>query len=127
LKVLVVDDSIVFRSQISQALAEIQGCEVIGTAANGRIALQKLEQFSVDLVTLDMEMPELNGLETLKEIRARGFKVKVIVFSSQTIRGAEKALDALRMGADDIVAKPEGDGFSFESAMEAIKSSLFQE
>lgn len=124
IRVLVVDDSIVFRSQITASLKDIPGVEVVGSAPNGRIALQKIEQSSVDLITLDMEMPELNGIDTLKELRAKGHKTKVIVFSSQTTRGAEKALEALREGADDVVAKPEGDGLNFESALDAIKESL---
>jgi two-component system, chemotaxis family, protein-glutamate methylesterase/glutaminase len=80
MRILVVDDSIVFRSQISSALNGVEGIEVVATAANGKIALQKLEQLNVDLVTLDMEMPELNGMDTLKAIRAKQLKVKVIVF-----------------------------------------------
>jgi len=124
MRIMVVDDSIVFRSQISSALTGVEGIEIVATAANGNIALQKLEQLQVDLITLDMEMPELNGIETLKLIRAKGYRVKVIVFSSQTIRGAEKALEALREGADDVVAKPEGDGVNFETALISIRSSL---
>lgn len=124
MKVLVVDDSVVFRTQISASLKEVEGLEVVGTAANGKIALQKLEQSSVDLVTLDMEMPELNGIETLKQIRAKKINVKVIMFSSQTARGAESALEALREGADDIVAKPSGDNLNFESAASAVKEAL---
>jgi two-component system chemotaxis response regulator CheB len=124
MKVLIVDDSVVFRSQISTALSNVPNIEVVGTAANGRLALQKLEQIPVDLMTLDMEMPEMNGIETLKALRAKNSTVKVIVFSSQTIRGAEKALEALREGADDVVAKPEGDEFNFESAAKAVRSAL---
>lgn len=124
IKVLVVDDSIVFRTQISASLKDVQGVEIVGTAPNGRIALQKLEQLSVDLITLDMEMPEKNGLETIKELRAKGFKTKVIVFSSQTTRGAESALEALRLGADDVVAKPQGDHLNFETAQTIIKEAL---
>lgn len=124
MKILVVDDSIVFRTQITASLSGIPDVEVVGTAPNGRIALQKLEQLSVDLITLDMEMPEMNGLETLKEMRAKGFRTKVIVFSSQTIRGAEKALEALRAGADDVVAKPEGDSLNFDSVQEMIRAAL---
>ncbi len=124
MKVLVVDDSIVFRTQISSSLKGIEGIEVVGTAPNGRIALQKLDQMDVDLITLDMEMPELNGLETLKQLRAKGFKTKVIVFSSQTIKGAEKALEALSAGANDIVSKPSGDELSFENAQEMIRAAL---
>lgn len=124
MKILVVDDSIVFRTQITASLSGIPDVEVVGTAPNGKIALQKLEQLSVDLITLDMEMPELNGLETLKELRSKGHKTKVIVFSSQTIRGAEKALEALKAGADDVVAKPEGDTLNFDTVQEMIRSAL---
>lgn len=124
MRIMVVDDSIVFRSQISSALVGVEGIEIVGTAPNGKIAVQKLEQIQVDLITLDMEMPELNGIETLKLIKQKGIKVKVIVFSSQTVRGAEKALEALREGADDVVAKPEGEGVNFETALESIRISL---
>lgn len=124
MRVLVVDDSLVFRSQITATLKEVAGVEVAGTASNGKIALQMLEAYSVDLVTLDMEMPELNGLETLIEIRKKKFPVKVIVFSSQTTKGAEKALEALTAGADDIVAKPGGEISNFNSAQDAIRTIL---
>jgi two-component system chemotaxis response regulator CheB len=124
MKILVVDDSIVFRSQISGSLSEIEGLEVVGTAPNGRIAIQKLQQLSIDLITLDMEMPELGGLETIKEIKRLGITTKIIVFSSQTIRGAQKALEALAAGADDVVAKPEGDGLNFDIASQMIKEAL---
>ncbi|MGE3609336.1 MAG: chemotaxis response regulator protein-glutamate methylesterase [Bacteriovoracaceae bacterium] len=124
MRVLVVDDSIVFRTQISAALNGVSGIEVVGTAPNGKIALQKLEQLSVDLITLDMEMPELNGLETLKIMREKGFKTKVIFFSSLTVKGAEITLQALRAGADDFVTKPTNDVASFEMAGQMIKEAL---
>lgn len=110
MKVLIVDDSIVFRTQINTAINGISGIEVASTAPNGSIALQKLEQHSIDVVTLDMEMPDMDGIEVLKRIREKNFPVKVIVFSSQTTRGAEKAIEALQNGADDIVAKPNMEG-----------------
>ncbi len=124
MKVLVVDDSVVFRSQITACLREIPGVQVVGSAANGRIALQKIEQTSVDLVTLDMEMPELDGLATLREIRSRGLKLRSLVFSSHTTKGAEKALQALALGATDVIAKPAGDAQSFERASESIRERL---
>ncbi len=124
IRVLIVDDSIVFRTQISNALFQQPEIEVVGTAAHGKIALQKLEQSSVDLITLDMEMPEMNGLDVLREIRKRNFKVRVIVFSSQTTKGAEAAISALEQGADDVIAKPSGDNLSFDTAAEAIRSVL---
>lgn len=124
MKILIVDDSIVFRSQIANALTGISGLEIAGTASNGRIAIQKLQQSPVDLITLDMEMPEMNGLETLKELRRQNLKPRVIVFSSQTLRGAEIALEALKEGADDVIAKPSGDDLNFDSALSAIKEAL---
>ena len=124
MKILVVDDSIVFRSQISASLSGVENMEVVGTAPNGRIAIQKLQQFQVDLITLDMEMPELNGLDTIKEIKRLGLKTKIIVFSSQTIRGAEKALEALAAGADDVVAKPSADNLDFTKAQKMIEEAL---
>jgi two-component system chemotaxis response regulator CheB len=124
MKVLVVDDSIVFRSQISASLSGVENVEVIGTAANGKIALLKLQQQQVDLITLDMEMPELNGLETIKEMKRLEIKAKIIVFSSQTISGAEKALEALAAGADDVVAKPSSDDMSFDKAQKMIEEAL---
>ena len=124
MKILVVDDSIVFRSQISASLSGVEDVEVVGSAPNGRIAIQKLQQLNVDLITLDMEMPELNGLDTIKEIKRLGLKTKIIVFSSQTVRGAEKALEALAAGADDVVAKPSADNLDFNKAQSMIEEAL---
>jgi two-component system chemotaxis response regulator CheB len=123
-KILVVDDSVVFRTQISASLKDLKGAEVIGTAANGKIALSKMETAKIDLITLDMEMPEMNGLETIKAIKQKGYKVKIIVFSSETTSGVQSALEALKLGADDVIAKPSGEVTSFESAQEMIKNSL---
>ena len=123
-QILIVDDSVVFRSQITEALGGHPDIKVVGSAANGSIALQRLEQLSVDVVTLDMEMPDMNGIQVLREIRKRGFPVRVIIFSSQTQRGAEAALLALREGADDVVAKPSGEGLTFETASSAIREVL---
>jgi len=124
MKVLVVDDSIVFRSQISASLSGVESVEVVGTASNGKIAIQKLQQSQIDLITLDMEMPEMNGLATIKEMKRLGIKTKIIVFSSQTVRGAEAALEALSAGADDVVAKPSADDMNFEKAQKMIEEAL---
>ena len=124
MRVLIVDDSVVFRSQIKAALEGNPGVEVVGTANNGKIALQKLAQSSVDLVTLDMEMPEMSGLETISEIKKAKFPVRIIVFSSHTTRGSVAALDALTAGADDFVAKPSGDDLTYENAAEKIRNEL---
>lgn len=124
IKVLVVDDSVVFRTQISSALSKCPQIQVVGTAANGSIALQKLKQLSVDVMTLDMEMPGMSGIDVLKEIRQASIPVHVIIFSSQTQRGAEAAISALEAGADDIVAKPSGEGLTLETAGKAIEEAL---
>ena len=80
--------------------------EVVGSAPNGRVALQKITQVNPDVVTLDVEMPEMNGLETLRALRAAHPKLPVIMFSATTRRGAEATLDALAAGANDYITKP---------------------
>ncbi len=108
IRVLVVDDSVVFRSQLRSALEGVDWIDLVGVASNGRLAIEKLKSVEVDLVTLDLEMPEMNGIETLKEIRRLGLKTKVIVFSSLSKKGAQITLDALELGAIDFVTKPDG-------------------
>jgi two-component system chemotaxis response regulator CheB len=108
LRVLVVDDSAVFRTQIRTALESIEGVEVVGTAPNGKIALDKIKATPVDLMSLDLEMPEMDGLSVLAEIRSQSIAVKTLVFSSHSKRGTEAALEALSRGAYDFVAKPDG-------------------
>jgi len=124
MRILITDDSIVFRSQIKVALEGVPGVEVVATASNGKIALDKLEQELIDLVIMDVEMPEMNGLEALKELRRRGHKAKVIMFSSLTKSGAETTLEALSFGAQDFVTKPFGESLTIETAAAAIRSSL---
>lgn len=124
LKVLVVDDSIVFRSQIKAALEGTAEIEVVGVASNGKIAIEKMAQTQVDLLTLDIEMPEMDGLATLKAMQEKHFKAKVIVFSAQTVKGADKALEALTHGASDVVRKPSGTTATLEGALAEIKKEL---
>lgn len=109
IKVLIIDDSLLFRSQIQLALKEIPEIEIVGTAANGQIAIEKMRETTVDVCTLDIEMPVLDGIETLKEIKRLGIKTKVIMFSSLTVAGAEKTLEAMNLGAVDFVTKPQAD------------------
>lgn len=106
IRVLVVDDAVVIRSLISAALGCDPEIEVVGVAAHGRIALAKISQVNPDVVTLDVEMPEMDGIATVREIRKIYPNLPVIMFSTLTERGAERTLDALAAGATDYVTKP---------------------
>jgi two-component system, chemotaxis family, protein-glutamate methylesterase/glutaminase len=106
IRVLVVDDSVVIRRVVSEEINSASGLEVAGTAANGKIALDKMSQVNPDLVILDVEMPVLDGLETLAAIRKTHPRVPIIMFSSLTERGASETLDALALGATDYFPKP---------------------
>jgi two-component system chemotaxis response regulator CheB len=105
-RVLIVDDSVVIRSLLRQVLAREPNIEVVGVAANGRIAMQMLDQVSPEVVTLDIEMPEMNGLQTLEALRRTHPKLPVIMFSTLTERGAVATLEAFSLGASDYVTKP---------------------
>jgi len=115
LRVLIVDDSTVARRLLSDALSQEPDLEVV-TAASGAIALAKLSQVNPDAVTLDVEMPDLNGVETLKRLRKAYPKMPVIMFSATTIKGAAATLDALAAGANDYVTKPTGTSGPQEAA-----------
>lgn len=106
IRVLIVDDSVVIRSLLRQVLMHEPDIEVVGVAANGRIALQMLDQVSPEVVTLDIEMPEMNGLETLAALRPSHPRLPVIMFSTLTDRGAVATLEAFSLGASDYVTKP---------------------
>ena len=123
IRILVVDDSVVIRRMVTDALAADPGLEVAGSAANGRIALSKIPQVNPDLVTLDIEMPEMDGLEALRELRKTYTKLPVIMFSTLTERGASATLDALALGANDYVTKPSNVG-SASVALERIREEL---
>ena len=108
LRVLVVDDSTVFVHLIKQALESIDGVQVIGSCRNGRAAMEKLRTTPVDLLTLDIEMPEMNGLEVLEAMRREGIKTTVIVLSAAGDRARDLTLRALELGALDFIPKPDG-------------------
>ncbi len=118
-RVLVIDDSVVIRRIISVTLASDPAIEVVGTAADGSIALARIAQLSPDVVTLDLEMPGMDGFETMRAIRAKYPKLPVLVFSTLAQRGAEATFDALAMGANDYVRKPSTLGGASASAAEA--------
>jgi two-component system, chemotaxis family, protein-glutamate methylesterase/glutaminase len=104
-RVLVVDDSALMRKLIPQILATDNCIQVVGTAMDGNFGLKKIEELRPQVVTLDLEMPGMSGLDMLKEIMRR-HRVPVIVVSSHSTQGASVTLKALSMGAFDFVAKP---------------------
>ncbi|KQS66583.1 chemotaxis response regulator protein-glutamate methylesterase [Modestobacter sp. Leaf380] len=123
IRVLVVDDSVVVRKIVTDVLSEDPSIEVVGTAVNGRAALTKLEQLRPDLVTMDIEMPEMNGIEAVRAIRASGSRVPIVMFSTLTERGASATLEALAAGASDYVTKPANVGSVGESK-ESVREQL---
>ena len=123
IRVLIVDDSIVIRKLLMDALSAEPSIEVVGSAANGRIALEKLPQLTPDLITLDVEMPEMDGLETLAAVRKSYPKLPVIMFSTLTQRGAGATLEALALGASDYVTKPANVG-SVTAGTQRIRDEL---
>jgi two-component system, chemotaxis family, protein-glutamate methylesterase/glutaminase len=121
-RVLVVDDASIFRRVISDALSGIPGVEVVGTSANGKLALARLASLQPDLVTLDIEMPEMNGIEVLEAIQNSGVNTNVIMLSSCTVRGGDMTIRALELGAFDFITKPEGG--AQEANMARLRDSL---
>ena len=123
IRVLIVDDSIVVRKLLCDALAASAEVEVAGTASSGALALAKIPQLNPDVVTLDIEMPGLDGIQTLVEIRKLYPKLPVIMFSTLTERGAAITLEALSLGASDYATKPTNSA-SLANAMEQVRQEL---
>ena len=126
IRVLIVDDAVVLRRLVAEELNRDPALEVVGTAANGRIALSRMSQVNPDIVILDIEMPEMDGLATLKELRKAYPRLPVIMFSALTERGAEATLDALALGATDYFTKPTNTG-GLEASLGVIREQLIPE
>jgi two-component system chemotaxis response regulator CheB len=123
IRVLIVDDAVVIRRMLSDVLAQDPGIEVAGAAANGQIAIAKLDQVNPDVIILDVEMPGMDGLQTLKAIRLLRPTLPVIMFSMLTERGALTTLEALSLGATDYITKPANVG-SAALACQRVRDDL---
>ena len=123
IRILIVDDSVVIRKVLTDALSSDAAFEVVGTASDGRIALTKIALLRPDLVTLDVEMPNLSGLDTIPEIRKLYPRLPIIMFSNFTARGAATTLDALALGASDYCTKPAASG-NIEATVQHICREL---
>ena len=119
LRVLVVDDSVVVR----RTLREVLPFAMVGPAANGKIALALIPQLNPDAIILDIEMPEMDGLQTLAAIRREYKALPVIMFSTLSARGATATLDALELGATDYVLKPSSTAGATQN-LEAVTTEL---
>jgi two-component system chemotaxis response regulator CheB len=122
-RILLVDDSPVVRRVLTDVISGDPQMEVVGTASNGRIALERIEQLKPSLVVLDIEMPEMDGLATLAELRKKNRRLPVIMFSTLTHRGAMATLDALTLGADDYVPK-ERNTLGLAAAIDDLRRDL---
>jgi two-component system chemotaxis response regulator CheB len=122
LRVLIVDDSSLYRKIVRDILADIPNVLAVGTAPTGKVALDKIKSLAPDLLILDVEMPEMTGLELLEQIKTCAYEVGAIMLSSFTRRGSNLTLQALELGAFDFIPKPStGD---INANRKTIKNSL---
>ena len=112
LRVMVVDDTVLYRKIVSDVLTAIPGVEVVGTAHNGKAAITKLASLKPDLLTLDIEMPEMNGIEVLDYIRQHAPHIGAIMLSTLTQEGGAMTMKALELGAFDFIPKPQSGGMA---------------
>jgi two-component system, chemotaxis family, protein-glutamate methylesterase/glutaminase len=122
LRVLVVDDTIVYRKAVSDLLTELPDVEVVGTANNGKIAMSKIANLKPDILTLDIEMPEMNGLDVLARMKEEAPDVGAIVLSTLTHKGGDLTMQALDLGAFDFITKPQS--ASMEENRKEIKNTI---
>src|SRR5690349_13155204 len=123
ISVLVVDDSVVVRRLIVDALGGAENIEVVGTASNGLLAQAKIDQLKPDVITMDIEMPQMDGIAAVRELRKRHKQIPVIMFSTLSAAGASATLEALAAGATDYVTKPSNVG-SVNESIAAVREQL---
>lgn len=126
LRVMVVDDTVVYRKIVTDVLADIPGVEVVGTAHNGKAALLKIRSLKPDLLTLDIEMPEMSGLELLERMQTEAPDVGAVMLSTLTHKGGAMTMRALELGAFDFIPKPQSGTLAGNKAvvMDALKPIL---
>ncbi len=122
LRVLVADDSVLFRRILTEALSTLPDVTVVGSVPNGKLAVRRVGELKPDLLTLDMEMPEMDGLAVLDALRQAGEDTMVIVVSALTHRGGRLTMKALEKGAQDFITKPDTAGV--EQSRAAILKEL---
>ncbi|MEA1972014.1 MAG: chemotaxis-specific protein-glutamate methyltransferase CheB [Candidatus Cloacimonadota bacterium] len=122
LKIMVVDDTIIYRKILKDIIAQFSNCELVGTAPNGEITLTKIKTLKPDLILLDVEMPRMDGLQTLKEIKKENEEIGVIMVSGVNERQATITMEALSNGAIDFVPKPIGN--NLKSNIQKLSTDL---
>ncbi len=122
IRVLIIDDSVTYRAILSQVISTIEGCEVIGVATNGQVGLDMTTALKPDLITLDMEMPVMDGLETLRHLTEKFRDTGVIIVSSANAHSADHTVEALSIGCLEFIVKPNTN--SLGDAQEALKEQI---
>jgi two-component system, chemotaxis family, protein-glutamate methylesterase/glutaminase len=119
---MVVDDTVVYRKIVSDIISELPGMEVVGTAHNGKSAISKIPTLKPDLLTLDIEMPEMSGIEVLETLQRHTPEIGAIMLSTLTQKGGEMTMKALELGAFDFIPKP--DSGTIDKNKAAIKNII---
>lgn len=122
MRVVVADDAILFRKVVAEVLSSLPGVEVVGQAPNGKLALQRVRELKPDLLTLDMNMPEMDGLAVLDALKGVPDRPAVIVVSAGTLNGGRLTMQALQKGAFDFITKPEM--ATAEQSRESLRADL---
>lgn len=126
IRVMIVDDSAIVRKAVTDALKPDKEIEIVGTAANGKIALEKIVQLNPDVLVLDIEMPICDGFEVLRSLREQRIRIRTIMFSTLTERGATQTIKALSLGANDYVPKPSSESniTSYSDGVKKVAAEL---
>lgn len=123
ISVLIVDDSALMRNVVSKFFDDTPDINVAATARNGAVALQRIDRFNPDIIILDLEMPEMDGITFLKERKRKGISIPVIILSTLAQRGARITMEAIALGASDFIQKPSG---SISQDIHKTKDQLIQ-